>query len=290
MKAERPTNTRIVICADDYGLSPGVGTAIRNLALGGRITAASCMTVTPHWASEAVKIRDQSEQVDFGLHVTLTDQRSLTDIAENYAERRLPTVGGLLRAALTGTLPFGKIESEIEAQIDAFERETGFLPRFFDSHHHVHQFPGIRDCLIAVLKRSPSLQGRFIRNCAEPLSRVLQRRESVLKSAAIGYLGRSLKTKLQQEGFRTNKGFTGFYHYDAARSTAEVFRILLSGLNDGAMMMCHPGVVDEALVAADSLTAPRKGELEFLASAEFVALLETAGLTLVRPSALYSAE
>ena len=93
---------------------------------------------------------------------------------------------------------------------------------------------------------------------------------------------------LGQAGFRTNRGFAGFYRYDTGRSIGEVFRRLLSGLNEGALVMCHPGVVDDALAAADSLTTPREAEYAFLSGEEFPLLLETEAVSLVPPSALNS--
>tara|TARA_B100000214_G_scaffold332190_1_gene273551 strand:- start:145 stop:468 length:324 start_codon:yes stop_codon:yes gene_type:complete len=106
----------------------------------------------------------------------------------------------------------------------------------------------------------------------------------------VGALGRSLKPKLRQAGFRTNRGFAGFYRQDTGRSIGEVFRKLLLGLNEGAMVMCHPGVVDAALVAADSLTTPREVEFAFLGGDEFPRLLEAEALSLVPPSALNNGE
>ena len=51
--------------------------------------------------------------------------------------------------------------------------------------------------------------------------------------------------------------------------------------------MCHPGLVDDALVAVDSLTRPRDEEYRFLAGDDFPALLSDCGVQLVAPSKLY---
>jgi len=42
----------IVLCADDYGIAPGVGRAIRDLLDRGRLSATSCMVVSPDFAAE----------------------------------------------------------------------------------------------------------------------------------------------------------------------------------------------------------------------------------------------
>ena len=43
----------VTLCADDYGIAPGVGAAIRDLAERGRLLATGCMVGGPHWADEA---------------------------------------------------------------------------------------------------------------------------------------------------------------------------------------------------------------------------------------------
>jgi chitin disaccharide deacetylase len=70
------TRRHIWLCADDYGMSPAVNVAIRDLIVRGRINATSVMVVAPNFnRSEAVSlsILNASEtRVAIGLHVTLT--------------------------------------------------------------------------------------------------------------------------------------------------------------------------------------------------------------------------
>ena len=50
---------RIVLCADDYGISPGVNAAIRELVARGRLNATSAMVVAPSLtAPEAIALAD----------------------------------------------------------------------------------------------------------------------------------------------------------------------------------------------------------------------------------------
>jgi YdjC-like protein len=70
------TRRHIWLCADDYGMSPAVNVAIRDLIVRGRINATSVMVVAPNFnRSEAVSLNilNASEtRVAIGLHVTLT--------------------------------------------------------------------------------------------------------------------------------------------------------------------------------------------------------------------------
>ena len=67
---------RIWLCADDYGISPSVNTAIRDLIARGRINATSVMVVAPSFQrSEAVSLdalNAGARRAAIGLHVTLT--------------------------------------------------------------------------------------------------------------------------------------------------------------------------------------------------------------------------
>ena len=71
---------RIWLCADDYGISPGVNRAIRDLIKRGRLNATSVMMVAPAIGrDEAAALQDvvaernaQGNRCAVGLHVTLT--------------------------------------------------------------------------------------------------------------------------------------------------------------------------------------------------------------------------
>src|ERR1700727_472429 len=67
---------RIWLCADDYGISPGVNRAIRDLIERGRLNATSVMMVGPSIGrDEAASLQAaaaQNPRCAIGLHATLT--------------------------------------------------------------------------------------------------------------------------------------------------------------------------------------------------------------------------
>ena len=67
---------RIWLCADDYGISPGVNTAIRDLVMRGRLNATSVMVVAPSFsraeADSLATLNADTQRVAIGLHLTLT--------------------------------------------------------------------------------------------------------------------------------------------------------------------------------------------------------------------------
>ena len=67
---------RIVLCADDYGISPAVNVAIRDLIVRGRLSATSVMVTAPtfdRFEAAALDVLNTSRRrVAIGLHFTLT--------------------------------------------------------------------------------------------------------------------------------------------------------------------------------------------------------------------------
>src|SRR6185312_710592 len=65
---------RIVVCADDYALSPGVSAGIRELIAAGRLNATSVMTIFSEFEQEAKALQAIKSPISFqiGLHATLT--------------------------------------------------------------------------------------------------------------------------------------------------------------------------------------------------------------------------
>src|ERR1700749_3910143 len=67
---------RIWLCADDYGISPGVNRAIRDLFERGRLNATSVMVAAPATGRDEVTSLQaaaaNSPRCAIGLHVTLT--------------------------------------------------------------------------------------------------------------------------------------------------------------------------------------------------------------------------
>lgn len=282
--AARDTRPRLLLCADDYGIAPGVGIAIRELAEAGRLGAVSCMTVSPYWSSEARMLKPLEGRAGFGLHLTLTDQAPLGPMPRLAPGGRLPTPGRLLRDSLTGRLDGAEIAAEIERQIDAYAAAIGRLPSFVDGHHHVHQLPGVADRLLAVVRRRLGPDA-WVRYCDEPLPLVWARGIARLKAGAVSLLGRSFAHAGRRLGVPGNSGFRGAYDFTDRMSYDRLFARFLAPPRDGMLVMCHPGLTDAALAAADRVTAAREIEYHFLRGPGLAAKLDAAGVRLgTRPS------
>ena len=142
-----PASRMLALCADDFGLTPGISAGIAELARARRLTAVSCITNSPHWAKAATRLEGLPATVEVGLHFNLTEGRPLS----RHLRKRWPSSSGLaaliLRAHL-GLLPRRALSSEAHAQLAAFIVARGVPPQFIDGHQHVHHLPGVRELLL----------------------------------------------------------------------------------------------------------------------------------------------
>lgn len=287
MRAQADAKQRqVVLSADDYGLAPGIGVAIRDLAGAGRLNATSCMTTSPYWSAEAIKLRDiGATGFEVGLHLVLTDQPSLTSLPKLAPEGLLPSVPRLISLAYRRQLDPQEIARELAAQLDSFEAAWGAPPAFLDGHHHVHQLPVIRDVVLELYRSR--LAGGWVRRCAQPLAAIFQSRVAVVRASVISALGWTVARRSDVLNVPGNGGFAGVRNFAGERPYGALMRNWLQHAAPGTLIMCHPGLVDDALIAADSLSYPREEEYRFLASDDFPALLRECGVRLAAPSKLY---
>ena len=279
--SSRSSPRRLVVCADDYALAPGVSRAILALVQQGRINATSCMTASPFWPEHAAWLREASGPVplEVGLHLTFTDQAPLGPMPLLAPQGQLPPMGHLLGLALRGQLPRAELGAEMERQLESFAGAMGRLPDFVDGHHHVQQFPGLREELLALLGRHGDWRP-WVRVCHEPLFRVLRRGVEMGRALSIGWLGPGLRRRLRRGGWASNPGFIGIYGPRPGFSLAGLLPRMLRDAVDGTVLMCHPGWVDQELTRRDVLTYARQEEFDFLAGDGFIGLLVSRGLTL----------
>lgn len=285
-RAEAPGPVRrIVLCADDYGISPGVNRAIRALVARGRLNATSVMTASPHItrpeALQLVILNGAGKRVAIGLHVTLT--APFRPLSEGFAPLTaagtfLPLPATMLRG-LACRFDHRIVAREVEAQLRGFIDTFGHPPDFVDGHQHVHLLPRISDGVLGVVKAlAPDA---WVRQCGR--TDLAARPWQDVKGHLLDALSRRFRRRAGTYGVHTNPGFAGTYTYHADASFAAVFPGFLDGLPDGGVVMCHPGFVDDELRALDPLTGLREQEYAYLISDAFAERLAAQKVELAVP-------
>ena len=273
----------IWLCADDYGMSPGVNRAIRDLIVQKRINATSVMVVGAAVDRTEIEALTQAVAANpdcaIGLHATLTAPfHPLTMHFNPLNGGQFLPLGGLLRASLLRRLDPEIIQAELLAQISAFRQMFGRAPGYVDGHQHVQLFPQIRDAfLVAVKEAAP---GAWVRQCGRSLP-LAQRLDSP-KALLLDVLSETFRRKSARAGIAFNPGFAGAYDMVRGREFADAMKGFLDGLPDRGLVMCHPGFVDETLVSLDDVTHQREREFAFLSSDDFPRLLAANNVTLDR--------
>jgi predicted glycoside hydrolase/deacetylase ChbG (UPF0249 family) len=275
----------IWLCADDYGMSPGVSAGIRELISLERINATSVMVTSPHFnkdeAAALNALNSGKKRAAIGLHVTLTAPfNPLSNDFEPLRRGRFLSLNDVLRSAVARRLKTDALATEIAAQLQTFIGIFGHPPDFADGHQHVHLFPQIRDAFLKVVAlKAPNA---WVRQCGRRRSRGHPLGPKVL---VLDILSVAFRRKARGLGIAFAPAFAGTYAFHAKVKYAELFPGFLRGLPDGALIMCHPGFVDSELKALDSLTNLRERELAYFNSDAFPQVLADHGVTLAPPLA-----
>ena len=138
-----PSPKRLIINADDFGISRGVNIGIIEAAEAGVVTSASLITNLPAFA-DAISRAQSSPDLSVGLHLNFTIGGPITrapSLTRRNTGEFYPLPALLGRASL-GRLDASDINLECRAQIDRMI-DAGFPPTHLDSHRHVHAHPAI---------------------------------------------------------------------------------------------------------------------------------------------------
>ena len=275
------TPRRFWLCADDYGISPGVNRAIRELIERGRLNATSVMVVGSAIGRDEVSsllaAAAQRSRCAIGLHVTLTAPfRPLTMHFQPIEGGQFLAFPKLLRAGLLRRLDPEIIRAELMVQLAAFGELFGRPPDFVDGHQHAQLFPQVRDAFLAAVK--DAAPHAWVRQGGRCLP--LMQRLGAPKALVLDILSAQFRKRAARAGIACNPGFAGAYDFSKAPDFAALMGEFLDSLPEGGLVMCHPGFVDDLLVGLDPLTGQREREYAFLAGEDFPPLLALNKVTL----------
>lgn len=270
---------RIVLGADDYGQAEAVSRGIIDLILAGRLTATSSLTNGPDWPTHARWLLPCRGKAAFGLHLNLTEGSPLSaEFKQAYGDA-FPSLGRLLWQANTRTLNAEAVQAEFMAQLMAFKQALGFYPAYLDGHQHVHHFPIVRDALSGVYEAAGLLGlGVRIRSVHRPFR--LKQLFKEPKASLIEWTGakRLRDDWLIPANIPHNTSFEGIYSFTDAAACRRHFQQFFAMIQDGGMIMCHPGRPSTA--PGDPIASARHHEYAYLMSDDFRQDCEAAGVVL----------
>jgi chitin disaccharide deacetylase len=131
---------RLVVNADDFGLSDGVNAGILRAHREGIVTSASLMVRAPG-AQQAVEGAAAHPELTVGLHVDLGEW--FQDASGDWQARY----------TVVDTRDEAAVVAELDRQVERFRELVGRDPTHMDSHQHVHRSEPARSAMGVVAKR-----------------------------------------------------------------------------------------------------------------------------------------
>jgi predicted glycoside hydrolase/deacetylase ChbG (UPF0249 family) len=133
--ATTPPERRLVVTADDLGLSPAVNEGVVAAHVGGIVTAASLMVRRPHAPAAADLVRGIGG-LSIGLHLELA---SFEVVDGSWLET----------SRVVDPADAGSVHAELVRQLDRFAELVGRPPDHVDSHHHLHRDEPVASAVLA---------------------------------------------------------------------------------------------------------------------------------------------
>ncbi|MDP9160354.1 MAG: ChbG/HpnK family deacetylase [Acidobacteriota bacterium] len=264
---------RLIVNADDFGLTTGVNRAIIETHASGVVTSATLMANGPAF-SDAIRSAQSAPTLDNGCHVVFLDGKPLLDASRisSLVDPQKPSqfreqLSRFALLAVRGGISGAEIEAEATAQIRKLQA-FGIAVSHVDTHKHTHVFPQVFKSLLraAVACGVRSIRNPFevIRLSAVAKDLRLWKRYTQVK--LVRNLAHGFRRAVHAAGMLTPDGTIGI----AATGTLNesMFTSLLENMPQGTWeFVCHPGYNDADLKAVKTrLRESRVQELELLRS------------------------
>jgi predicted glycoside hydrolase/deacetylase ChbG (UPF0249 family) len=251
---------RVIINADDFGLTEGVCRGIVRAIQAGGVTATTAMVCAPG-AVERLRRWAPEVRGHIGAHLQLTSGAPV--LPPNCVPSLVDDNGRFPSTRKVVSFPrTEEILAEWRAQIRSL-LAIGIEPTHLDSHHHIHRLPAAFPAFWEVA------------------------REYRIPARAVDD---EMKRRLHDAGVRcVDKTLTSWYGGDL--SSSSLVQLLKESLrewpeSDSFEVMCHPGIVDDDLAGVSRYTSDRERELAALCDEALPAKLEEAGFSLSKISFL----
>ena len=284
---------RLIVNADDFGLTQGVNRAIVEARRDGVVTSATLM-VNAAAFEDAIQRSKSAPRLSLGCHIVLVDglpvlggRQASTLTPRKSADRFYQSLSNFALRAVGGRIDADEIEAEATAQIRKLQA-TGITVSHVDTHKHTHIFPQV---LRPLLRAARACGVKAVRNPFGPLHlSILAKRPSLWKQYSkvtiLSRLGKTFRRSVREAGLLTPDGTVGIVATGAL--DGRLFENIVESLPEGTWeLVCHPGYNDAELRSIRTrLRESREVELRLLASPESRELLARSGVQLISYSDL----
>ncbi|MDR3749550.1 MAG: ChbG/HpnK family deacetylase [Acidobacteriota bacterium] len=287
---------RLIINADDFGLTTGVNRAIAEAQQHGIVTSATLMANSRAFdeaAGLARSLTARGRNFSVGCHVVLMDGApllppeqvpSLLQPGSNNGRFR-SKLNDFVVASFRGKLQPTEIEAEATAQIRKLQT-AGISPSHFDTHKHAHMFPAVLRPLLRAAQACgvPAVRNPFGQVWPLPFGDMVRKRHLWTRFAQLNVLRNfsgQFRREVQAHGMHTTDGSVAVLVTGSL--DLKLFGKIMDRLPEGAWeFVCHPGYNDAELTKVQTrLRQSREQELALLISPEARDVLDRHGIELI---------
>lgn len=255
---------RLIVNADDFGLTEGVNRGILDCHQRGAVTSTTLL-VNGDAAQAAAAAAAAHPRLGVGLHLNLTSGKPVLAAGKVPSliddEGFFPGMSAMVRRLISGRARRDELAAEVQAQIDKCI-ELGIDPTHIDSHHHLHALPRLRSVVCGVCRKAGITRMRGYHMSARSL-----------KSFAVAATARVPAG----EPLITPDRFSGI-EVMGRGDMAVTLEHELAAPGDTLEFMCHPGYADDNLSRVSGYSSLREVELKALMSEDFIRVIEAAGV------------
>lgn len=279
---------RLIVNADDFGLTTGVNRAIIECHQRGIVTSATLMANSAAF-KDAVALANQNPQLSVGCHVTLMDGEPLLPASKVSSLLRdghefHRTITDFAPRALLGRFHADQLEAEATAQFTRIQ-QAGITLSHFDAHKHAHMFPSVAEPLLRAAQKCgvPAVRNPFESPVPLRWSTVLSGSMKVrwAEVVALRQLQSQFVRLAHKYGIRTTTGSIGIVATGLLDS--KLLLEMLHHLEDGTWeLVCHPGYNDADLgQQRTKLRTSREVELDALTNTNLSEQVKALGIELI---------
>lgn len=242
---------KLIVNADDYGLSKGVSLGILDCMERGIVTETTAM-VNGLYFNEAMEDAKKRGIKNIGIHLTLTWGKPTLPCEE--VQSLINEKGYFYKIGQIKEYNYDEIKKELKAQIEKFLK-SGVKPTHLDGHHHFYGFDKKILDIVLNLGKEYNLPIRL--------------------------LGTEMYEYYKLKGIKTTEAFTSDFYLENV-NLEKLKEIILKYKKFNVLeIMSHPAYVDEDLINATSYNTHRNGELEILTSKEIKQFINYSKIELV---------
>lgn len=279
---------RLIVNADDFGLTHGVNRAVVEAHCHGIVTSATLMA-NGRAFEDAIKCATSTSRLSVGCHIVLVDgspvcgeKTSSLSNGKFKDGRFYESLNGFALRLVRGGIDGDEIEAEATAQIRKLQA-SGLVVSHLDTHKHTHIFPQV---LQPLLRAARACGVGAMRNPFGPVHiSLVAKRPSLWKQfgkvTVLSRLGMKFRRSVAGAGMLTPDGTVGIVGTGAM--DAGVFESIVDSLPEGTWeLVCHPGYNDAELGSIRTrLRESRAVELQLLSSPAAREILARSGIQLV---------